>query len=102
MLEDFTWRDGERLIRFGEGVLAEAPELFEREGFDDFVLLTTERAAASAPWLVELAGAVVHVPPGLVDEISAALLPDAGDRPLVALGGGRVIDTAKAIAGARG
>lgn len=100
--DDFTWRDGERLIRFGEGVLAEAPELLEREGFAEYVLLTTERAAGSAPALTDAAMALVHVPPGLVDEISAALLPDAGDRPLVALGGGRVIDTAKAIAGARG
>ena len=41
-----------------------------------------------------------HVPPGLVDELSAELLDEAGGRPLVALGGGRVIDTAKAIAGA--
>jgi hypothetical protein len=23
----FTWRDGERLVRFGSGVLAEAPDL---------------------------------------------------------------------------
>jgi maleylacetate reductase len=37
-----------------------------------------------------------------VDQISAALLPDAGERPLVALGGGRVVDTAKAIGGATG
>jgi maleylacetate reductase len=100
--DDFTWRDGERLIRFGEGVLAEAPELLEREGFAEYVLLTTERAAGSAPALAEAAMALVHVPAGLVDEISAELLPDAGDRPLVALGGGRVTDTAKAIAGARG
>jgi alcohol dehydrogenase class IV len=34
-----------------------------------------------------------------VDEISAALVPQVRDRPLVALGGGRVVDTAKAIAG---
>jgi maleylacetate reductase len=37
-----------------------------------------------------------------VDELSAGLLPQAGGRPVVALGGGRVIDTAKAIAGASG
>jgi alcohol dehydrogenase class IV len=48
---------------------------------------------------------VVHVPPGRVDEISAALLAGHSFPPdvlLVALGGGRVIDTAKAIAGAVG
>jgi maleylacetate reductase len=45
---------------------------------------------------------VIHVPSGKVDEVSAELLPRADGRPLVALGGGRVIDTAKAIAGATG
>jgi alcohol dehydrogenase class IV len=45
---------------------------------------------------------VVQVPPGRVDEISAELLPRAGERPLVAVGGGRVVDTAKAIGGVTG
>jgi hypothetical protein len=46
----------------------------------------------------------VHdVAPGLVDELSAALLEEVPDAPLiVALGGGRVIDTAKAVAAGRG
>jgi alcohol dehydrogenase class IV len=100
--DDFTWRDGERLIRFGEGALAEGPELLAREGLDEYVLLTTERAVGTAPAIADGAMGLVRVPPGVVDEISAELLPEAGDRPLVALGGGRVIDTAKAIAGARG
>ncbi|MGH2847536.1 MAG: iron-containing alcohol dehydrogenase, partial [Thermoleophilaceae bacterium] len=99
--EDFTWRDGERTIRFGPGVAAEAPALLERSGFEGFLLLTTERAAASLPGL---AGEdVLHVPAGRVDEISAQLLGRLdGARPLVALGGGRVIDTAKALAGTTG
>jgi alcohol dehydrogenase class IV len=100
--EAFTWRDGERLIRFGHGVLAEAPRLLAESGFDGYALLTTERAAAAAPVLAAAAEAVVHVPAGRVDEISAELLGEAGEHPLVALGGGRVVDTAKAIAGARG
>jgi maleylacetate reductase len=92
-------RDGERVIRFGQGSAAEAPDLLRQGGFDDYTLLTTERAAGS----VALEPAtVVHVTPGLVDEISAALLPEVGERPLVALGGGRVIDTAKAIGGVTG
>jgi maleylacetate reductase len=99
---DFTWRDGERLIRFGEGVAAEAPSLLEAHVFVGYVLLTTARASKSVPGVVDGASAVIEVPPGRVDEISAALLEEAGDRPLVALGGGRVVDTAKAIAGARG
>jgi maleylacetate reductase len=97
--ESFTMRDGECTIRFGEGSAAEAPDLLRQGGFADYILLTTERAAGSAP--LEPASTIL-VPPGLVDEISASLLSEAGDRPLVALGGGRVIDTAKAIGGVTG
>jgi alcohol dehydrogenase class IV len=100
--EDFTWRDGERLIRFGEGVAAEAPGLLHAHGFVGYVVLTTGRASESLPGVPDAASGVIQVPPGRVDEISATLLEEAGDRPLVALGGGRVVDTAKAIAGARG
>lgn len=96
MGEAFTWRDGERLIRFGGGVLTQAGELLDEHGFEDYVLLTTPRAESVAP----RAGEIVHVPAGKVDEISAELLPRVEGRPLVAVGGGRVIDTAKAIAGA--
>jgi alcohol dehydrogenase class IV len=98
--ERFTFRDGERLIRFGEGALPQAPNLLQENGFDGYALLTTERAAAAAPELADRAAAVLGVPPGKVDEISAELLPRAEGRALVALGGGRVIDTGKAIAGA--
>jgi maleylacetate reductase len=97
--ESFTMRDGERTIRFGEGSAAEAPDLLRQGGFDEYTLLTTERAAGSAP--LDPA-ATIHVPSGLVDEIAASLLPEAGDGPLVGLGGGRVIDTAKAIGGVTG
>jgi alcohol dehydrogenase class IV len=99
--ESFTMRDGERTIRFGEGSAAEAPDLLRQSGFEEYALLTTERASASAP-LEDGATQVVHVPQGRVDQISAALLPDVVQAPLVALGGGRVIDTAKAIAGVAG
>jgi alcohol dehydrogenase class IV len=97
--ESFTMRDGERTIRFGEGSAAEAPDLLKQGGFDGYTLLTTDRAAGCVA--LEPA-ARLDVPPGLVDEISASLLRDAGERPLVALGGGRVIDTAKAIGGVTG
>jgi maleylacetate reductase len=95
----FTIRDGERTIRFGDGAAAEARDLLRQAGFDGYVLLTTARAAGSAPLEPE---STLEVPPGLVDEISASLLREAGEGPLVALGGGRVIDTAKAIAGVTG
>jgi maleylacetate reductase len=89
----FTWRDGERLVEFGPA----APPS------DSYVLLTTQRTAL--PAFTEAARDVVHVPPGRVDEISAELLGAhsfSGDVLLVALGGGRVVDTAKAIGGAVG
>ncbi|MDX6679701.1 MAG: hypothetical protein QOE31_3753 [Solirubrobacteraceae bacterium] len=56
-----------------------------------------------APALADRAGAVHEVGPGRVDELAGDLLDaiDADAELLVALGGGRVIDTAKALAAAR-
>jgi alcohol dehydrogenase class IV len=97
----FTWRDGERSVRFGSGVARQAARLAREAGFGGYALLSTERALTDPPpGLREGAATVVEVPHGRVDEVSADLLDAAGDRPLVALGGGRVIDVAKAIAGA--
>jgi alcohol dehydrogenase class IV len=93
---NFTWQDGERTIRFGRGSIRDAGELFG----DSYTLLTTERAEQAAPVVVEGARAVHHVRPGLVDELAAELMDPVGGGLVVALGGGRVIDTAKAIAGA--
>jgi alcohol dehydrogenase class IV len=45
---------------------------------------------------------VLEVPGGGVPEAAAAVRDGVGGRPLVALGGGRVVDAAKAIAGADG
>ena len=101
-VDAFTWIDGERLVRFGAGVLGEAPKLLAQRGFDGYALLTTERAAATAPELVRNAAAVLHVPSGSVPDAAAAVLPDVHDRPVVALGGGRVVDAAKAVAGSEG
>jgi alcohol dehydrogenase class IV len=52
--------------------------------------------------VAEGAGAVLDVPSMQVDEAAALLRPAARGRPLVAVGGGRVIDTAKAIAAVEG
>jgi len=95
----FRWADGERLIRFGEGSIAEAPEHLRERGFRDYLLLTTERALEQAPELEAGAAEVANVRPGRVDELAAELLGRGRGRQLVALGGGRVVDTAKAIAG---
>jgi alcohol dehydrogenase class IV len=100
--ESFTWLDGERLIRFGAGALADAPALIEARAFGGYALLTTERAERDAPELVVLAARVAHVASGPVPDAAAAIREDVRGLPLVALGGGRVIDTAKAIAGADG
>jgi maleylacetate reductase len=99
---DFTWVDGERLIRFGEAALAELAGLLSGRGFEHYALLTTERALATAPSAQEAADVVVNVPPGAVPEVAAAARGRVEGRPLVALGGGRVIDSVKAIAGADG
>ncbi len=102
MADAFTWIDGERLVRFGAGVLDEAPKLLGRRGFAGYALLTTARAARDAPAVADGAAAVLHVPPGSVPDGAAAVLADVGDRPIVALGGGRVVDVAKAVAGYEG
>jgi alcohol dehydrogenase class IV len=100
--DNFTWYDAERLIRFGAGALADAPRLLQQRGFSGYALLTTERAARDAPALLEAAGVVLEVPPGPVPDAAAFVRSEVGERPLVALGGGRVVDSAKAIAAADG
>lgn len=96
-IESFTWPDGERTIRFGRGAIADTPALLG----DTYTLLSTPRTEAFAPEVVAAASAVHHVPPGRVDELAGELLGVVEGELLVALGGGRVIDTAKALAAAR-
>jgi alcohol dehydrogenase class IV len=95
----FTWRDGERTIRFGRGTIAGAVETLGGEGY---ALLTTERAAAMAPGVVEGAAGVHMLGEGYVDELAGELLGAVARERVVALGGGRVVDTAKALAAASG
>ena len=100
---DITWRDGERTITFAEGAVAGAADALSWNGWEGYELFSTERALEDAP--DELAGnaASVHVVrPGAVNEIAAELFGDVSSGDLVAFGGGRVIDTAKAIAAVRG
>lgn len=92
----FSWRDGERLIRFGRDTLAEARELIG----EPYTLLTTPRAEGSSPDLVAGAETIHHVAAGRVDELAADLRATVKGERLVALGGGRVVDVAKALAAA--
>ena len=100
---EFTWRDGERVIVFRPEALADSPQILEGHGWERFELLTTARALHTAP--LELPGraqAVHEVPPGPVPEAAAGVIEEVRTPTLVALGGGRVIDSAKAIAAVRG
>jgi alcohol dehydrogenase class IV len=100
----FDWRDGERLIRFGRGVAADPVAALGGPGY---LLLTTPRASTALPAAAAAAAGVYQVPAGGVPELAAAALDwaqvqGAAPERIVALGGGRVIDTAKAVAAALG
>jgi alcohol dehydrogenase class IV len=109
---DFTWRDAGRTVVFRHGGVGAAVEILREQGFDGFELLSTKRALAGAPALPEAASGVHEVPGGQVPAAAATLLdalPPPHDAskgadalPLVALGGGRVIDVAKAVAAVGG
>jgi maleylacetate reductase len=90
----FTWSDGNRMIHFGAGVGDRA--------WPDADLLSTPRARGSIPPTLASWRSVHDVPSGQVADVAAALVDHVGDGPIVAWGGGRVIDTAKALAAARG
>jgi alcohol dehydrogenase class IV len=98
-LTSFTWRDGDRLIRFGPGTVDEAVDLLGGPGY---TLLTTDRAIEMAPHVAMAAASVVTVGHGLVEEVAGALLESVSGDRLVALGGGRVVDVTKAVAAAGG
>jgi alcohol dehydrogenase class IV len=117
---DFTWRDAGRTVVLRQEGLAQSLDLLEEHGFAPFELLSTPRALVSAEPLASAASTVHEVPAGPVPDLAAALLdrvdggrwaekstgaqqigPSAGGS-LVALGGGRVIDAAKAVAAVTG
>jgi alcohol dehydrogenase class IV len=100
--ESFVWRDAGRVVVFRSGGVEQAPRLLRENGFDDFELLSTPRALIGAPELEAAAKATHAVAPGPVPELAAELLDRARSARLVALGGGRVVDTAKAVASVSG
>jgi alcohol dehydrogenase class IV len=108
--EDFAWRDAGRTVVFRRGGVAQALEVLREQGVEEFELLSTERALGGldgAGDLTAAASRVHEVGHGQVPAAAAPLLDalahphDAGKgaraRPLVALGGGRVVDVAKAV-----
>jgi maleylacetate reductase len=99
---DFTWRDAGRTVVFRATGGIDAPELLAENGFAEFELLSTRRALAEAPRLTAAATAVHEVPSGQVPGLATGLLDAVGQGALVALGGGRTIDVAKAIASVTG
>lgn len=106
MSGNFVWRDADRTVVFEAGGVTMAPKLLAEHGMEQFELLSTARHLGIAVGLAETAAAVHELPPAdpavAVPETASALLDLARSANLVALGGGRVIDTAKAIAAVTG
>ena len=103
-MAELIWEDSAdgRTVVVRSGLIAGLPEALADLGWSEFELLTTERALSDAPGALREAASAVHlVAPGKVSDVSAAILDDVGDSRLVALGGGRVVDAAKAIASVR-
>lgn len=94
--QPFRWQDGERTLLFGTGCVERARELIGH----GYALLCTPRSLAQAPWLADAAAAVHEVGSGQVDALAGELREQVSGETVVALGGGRVIDTAKALAAA--
>ena len=103
-MPEVRWRDAGagRSVFLRDGLLAEAPDVLAGEGWTGFELLTSARAREEAPALADAAAGVHLVPHGQVPEASAAVLDEVDSGRLVAFGGGRVVDAAKAVAAVRG
>lgn len=116
---DFVWEDAGRTVVFRADGLARSADLIRGRDLVPFALLSTPRALADAPELAAAAASVHEVPPGQIPDLAADLLPDEVELSLamsgkaqlhssvesptlVALGGGRVIDVAKALASVTG
>jgi alcohol dehydrogenase class IV len=110
---DFSWRDVGRTVVFRRGGVAGAVEVLRENGVEEFELLSTERALGEgAGGLREVASGIHLVAQGSVPAAAGALMgalappshAEEGVRvhPLVALGGGRVVDVAKAVASVSG
>jgi alcohol dehydrogenase class IV len=99
---NFVWRDAGRTVVFRDSGLRDAPQLLAEHGFEPFDLLSSERHLAAAGELAAAARSIREVPTAAVPDAAAALLEGGGSDSLVALGGGRIVDSAKAIASVTG
>jgi alcohol dehydrogenase class IV len=104
---DFVWRDAGRVVVFRGAALDAAADLLVENGIEPFDLLSTERHLESAGRLASAAAAVHEVPATTtpatgVTTAASRLLDRVNATNLVALGGGRTIDVAKAIASVSG
>jgi maleylacetate reductase len=99
---DFIWRDAGRTVVFRRNGVAQVTQLLREHEFEPFELLTTSRGLAVAPELAAAAAAVHLVPAGPVPELAATLVETTPSPSLVAFGGGRPIDVAKAVAAVTG
>jgi alcohol dehydrogenase class IV len=99
---NFVWRDAGRVVVFRDSGVSDAAKLLAEHGMEPFELLSTARHLERAGGLVTAAAAVHEVSTDAVPESAAALLDAVGPRSLVALGGGRTIDTVKAVASVTG
>ena len=103
---NFVWRDADRVVVFRSNGVSDAPKLLSEHDMEPFELLSTERHLGAAAELASAARTVHELPAAdpatAVPETSAALLDSVRSPNLVALGGGRTIDTAKAIAAVTG
>ncbi len=100
--EWLEYGDERRTLLLHAGPVTDAVSRLHARGWTEFELLTTSRALAEARGIGEAAARAHLVPLGSVPEASAAIVEDVGSERLVAFGGGRVIDSAKAIAAVRG
>ena len=89
------------LLLYG-GPITDPVETLKGQGWEDFELLSTERALADAAELRDAAERTHLVPADPVDRAATSLAAEVGSDRLVALGGGRVIDSAKAVASVEG
>jgi len=104
---NFVWRDVGRVVVFRGTGVGDARQILAEHGIEPFELLTTARHLGSAQELVAAASAVHEIPPATdpatgVTATAADLLDRATGQNLVAMGGGRIVDIAKAIASVTG